>query len=140
LKFPFRGKARSGEYQDFRPSTQYAVSHSVQVWTREGAEALADLLHGRFDASYAPDSYDTLARGLWVVTLKHTGIPDKNTIRKARKAIEEAIEEVGANARYQGWSRTELGPAETPRRPWLHDDGDDGDSDSPMGIPLPLKS
>jgi hypothetical protein len=64
----------------------YRFSHFVQVWTRQGAEALAEILHGRFGiGSIAPDIGDTLARGLWVVTLTHTGIPDKNTIARPRR-------------------------------------------------------
>jgi hypothetical protein len=67
--------------------------------------------------------------------------PRQEHHRPAQKAITEAIEEAGVKARIQGWSRTEIGPVEPTRRPWLrHDDDEDGDSDSPMGIPLPLKS
>jgi hypothetical protein len=141
VKFPSRSKQTSGEYVDFKPAHQYAVSHFVQVWGEAGARELADSLHGRFFASYAPDPGDTLARGLYVVTLTHTGVPDRNTVKKAQSAIAEAIEEAGVKARYTGYQRTELGPAETPRKPWLrHDDADDDQDDGPGGLPLPLKS
>ncbi len=56
MKFPSRSsKQTSGEYVDFKPATQYAVSHFVGVWGEAGAKELADILHGRFDASYAHD-------------------------------------------------------------------------------------
>jgi hypothetical protein len=141
-KFPFQGKTQSGEYTDFKPATVYEVYHTVQVWAREGAEALADSLHGRFKASYAPDSHDTLAKGIYVVTLMHRGVPDpRRTLTLARKVIEEAIEEAGVNARYAGWSRTEIGPAEQPRKPWLRDDDGDGDDgDSIFSVPAPRKA
>jgi hypothetical protein len=135
----FKGRKQSGEHVEFKLSTQYAVSHTVQVWGEAGARRLADELHGRFDASYAHDPGDTLAKGLYAVTLVHRGVPDRNTVRKAKAAIDEAIAETGVNALYAGYQRTELGPAREPRKPWLRDDPDDDDQ-SPGGMPLPQRS
>jgi hypothetical protein len=135
--FPFRGKARSGQHEMFKPSVRYAITHRVEVWGQREAVALADLLHGRFEASVAPSPFDTLAVGLYEVILVHRGVPDKSTVARARKAIEQAIEETKVRGRYLGFERAETGPAELPRR--HHHDHDDDDSDL-MGPPLPLRS
>ncbi len=141
VKWPFRGKTRSGDYTEFKPSVVYEVRHTVQVWGEAGAKELTDILHGRFSASYAHDPGDTLGCGLYVVTLMHRGVPDRSTVTRARKTIDEVIEEAGVKARYQGYQRHEIGPADAPRKPWLRDDdADDQEDDSPAGLPLPLKS
>ncbi len=142
MKWLNRGKQQSGDYVEFKPSTAYEVHHVVQVWGEAEARDLVDELHGRFCASYAHDPGDTLGCGLYAVTLMHRGVPDRHTIARARKTIDEVIEETGVRARYAGYQRTEIGPAETPRKPWLRDDDDqDGDdSEHPASLPLPLKS
>ena len=144
MKWLNRGKQQSGDYVEFKPSTAYEVRHVVQVWGEAEARDLVDELHGRFSASYAHDPGDTLGVGLYAVTLMHHGVPDRHTIARARKAIDETIEETGVRARYQGYQKTEIGPAEAPRKPWLRDDADDADddddSDHPASLPLPLKS
>jgi hypothetical protein len=140
VRFPYRGRQQSGEHVEFKPATVYEISHAVQVWGEAGARALADELHGRFKASYVHEPGDSLALGLDAVTLLLRGVPDARTVERARKAIDEAIAEIGVKALYQGYQRFELGPADAPRKPWLRDDPDDDDPDHPAAMPLPQRS
>jgi hypothetical protein len=144
VKFLRRRKVPDGSHQLFQDSVRYAITHRVEVWGQREAASLADSLHGRFEASIVPSPFDTLAAGLWEVTLTHTGVPDQRTVPRARKAIEEAIQEAGVRGRYLNFERTELGPADPPRRhPFADkadDDGEDDGENSVFSMPLPLKS
>jgi hypothetical protein len=143
-KFLRRRKNPDGSHQLFQDSVRYAITHFVEVWGQREAAVLADILHGRFEASVAPSPHDTLAMGLYEVTLVHRGVPDRSTLVRARKAIEEAITEAGVRGRYIGFERAEIGPADPPRRhafaDKVDDDGEDDGENSVFSMPLPLKS
>jgi len=107
--------------------TRYAIGHRVETRSETEAQAVAQILHGRFDVSIAPDSYDTTGT-TWIVLARHYGTPEgrdgEKTLAVARKAINHAIFAAGATGKYLGFERTELGPAETPFRRHHHDEDD----------------
>jgi hypothetical protein len=143
MKWPFRGKQRSGQFQLIKSDgTNYCIAHFLEV--RSGwhhVEALSRLLHGpgKFHIRAVQDTYDTTGTGIYILECRHWGQPEKadTIVQKAHRMIESAVAEVGARAKVIGWERNEV--PEPPRRRHHDDDGDD-DSDSPMGMPLPLRS
>jgi hypothetical protein len=148
-KWPFRGKQRSGQFNLIKSDgTNYCIAHFLEVrsgW--DNAQAIARLLHGpgKFHVKVVVDTYDTLGAGIYILECRHWGQPQvapagvkaDSVVVTAQKTILSAVAEVGASARIQGWERHEV-PEPPRRRPY--DDGGDDDSDSPMGMPLPLFS
>ncbi len=109
-------KQRSGEYSLFRADgTRYAIGHRIETRSEAEAQAVAQILHGRFDVSISPDSWDTTGT-TWIVLAQHYGTPEgrdgEKTLAVARKAINQALAAAGATGKYLGFERHEIGPAE----------------------------
>jgi hypothetical protein len=141
MKFFRRRRIPDGSHQLFRDSVRYCIGHRIETKSRAEAQAVAQVLHGRFDVSIAPDTWDSIGSA-WIVEAKHYGIPQgrdgEKTLLAARKAINLALAATGATGKYLGFERSEIGPADPPRR--HHHDDDDADEDGMMGPPLPLRS
>jgi hypothetical protein len=138
-KWLSRRKTPDGFHQLFKlDGTRYAIGHRVETRSEAEAQVVAQILHGRFDVTTSPDTYDTTGT-TWVVLAKHYGTPEgrdgEKTLAVARKAINQAIAAAGVTGKYLGFERHEIGPPESTRR-HRQDDDDDG----PMGLPLPIRS
>jgi hypothetical protein len=137
MKFFRKRRIPDGSHQLFRDSVRYCIGHRIETKSRAEAEAVAQVLHGRFDVSIAPDTWDSISNA-WIVEAKHYGIPEgrdgEKTLLAVRKAINLALAATGATGKYLGFERSEIAPEVR-----HHHDDDDDDSD-PMGLPLPLRS
>jgi hypothetical protein len=144
MKWPFRGKQRSGAFQLLPPGQPVQINHFIEVEGEGNARLIAEQLTGSFSTSWGLSPTDNgIGPTRYQVQASHRHIPiagkggqatAKMVLARGQQIIRDVIGQV-PGARYAGWDRMDLPPAEPPRH---HQDDDGDDSDSPMGLPLPI--
>jgi hypothetical protein len=138
---------RSGQFQLLPPGQPVQLNHHIEVQGEDNVRLIAEQLTGSFSTSWglAPDD-NGIGPTRFQVIASHRHIPiagkggqatAEMVLTRGQQIIREAIGQV-PGARYVGWDRMDLPPAEIPRhRP--HDE-DDRDDSGAFGMPLPLRS
>jgi hypothetical protein len=143
MKWPFKGRQRSGQYQLLPPGQPVQLNHYVSVEGRDSARLIAEHLTGTFSTSVGLSPTDNgIGVTRYQVKASHRYIPEvgkgeKTTaemaLTRAQKLISELVVQFGG--KYVGWDRTPMSPEHKVRK---DDDGDD--SQNSMGPPLPIFS